>query len=138
MSSSRSCKNHSDSFCYICGEFKTANNRKSIIDFVRKAYYAYFGMKLGDQNKSRATHVVCKTCVEHLRQWTFGTRKSMRFGIPMVWREPRDHVEDCYFCSVSVIGVNKKKRKSFTYPNLPSAIRLVLHSHDIPVPVFKE
>ena len=63
-------------------------------------------MKLGDQDKSWAPHIVCKTCLEHLRQWTLGTRKSMRFGIPMIWREPRNHVDDCYVCAINVAGVN--------------------------------
>ena len=74
---SRSCKNHPDCFCYICGEYKTVDNRKSITDFVRKAYYTYFGIKLGGQDKPLAPHVVCKICVERLRQWTSGTRQSM-------------------------------------------------------------
>ena len=43
---SRSCKNYPDCFCYICGEYKTADNRQSLKDFVRKAYYVYFGIKL--------------------------------------------------------------------------------------------
>ena len=101
---SRSCKNHPDCFCYICGEWKTVDNRKSITNFVRKAYCAYFGIKLGDQDKSWAPLVVCKTCVEYLRQWTSGTRQSMGFEIPMVWREPTNHVDDCYFCSINVKG----------------------------------
>ena len=94
-------------------------------------------MKLGDQDKSWAPHIVCKTCLEHLRQWTLGTRKSMRFGIPMIWREPRNHVDDCYFCAINVAGVNRKKRKSLNYPNLQTAIRPVPHCDEIPVPVFK-
>ena len=61
-------KNYPDCFCYICGECKTVDNRKSITNFERKAYYAYFGIKLGDQNKPWAPLVVCKTCVEDLRQ----------------------------------------------------------------------
>ena len=65
---SRFCKNHPDSFCYICCECKTVDNKKSITDFVRKAYYAYFGIKLGDQDKPWAPLVVCKTGVERLRQ----------------------------------------------------------------------
>ena len=71
---SRFCKNHYDCFCYVCGEYKTVENRKSITDFVRKVYYAYFGIKLGDQDKPWVSHVVCKTCVERLRKWTTGTR----------------------------------------------------------------
>ena len=30
-SRSRSCKNHPDSFCYICGEFKITDERKKLI-----------------------------------------------------------------------------------------------------------
>ena len=85
---SRSCQNHPDFFCYICGEYRTVDKRKYITDFVRKEYYAYFGIILGDQDKPWAPDVVCKTCVERLRQCTSGTRQSMGFGIPIVWREP--------------------------------------------------
>ena len=90
--------------CYICGEWKTVGNRKSMTDFMPKAYYAYFGIKIRDQDKPWAPHVVCKTCSERLRQWTSGIRHSMGFGIPMVWREPTNHVDDCYFCSINVTG----------------------------------
>ena len=134
---SRSCKNHSDCFCYICGKYKTIDNKNSITDFVRKAYFAYFGIKLRDQDQQWAPHVVCKTCVERLRLWTSGTRQSMGFGIPMVWREPTNHVDDCYFCSINVTGVNEKKRKSSSYRSFPSAIRPVAHGADIPMPEFK-
>ena len=97
---SRSCKNHPDCFCYICSEYKTVDNRKSIIDFAQKAYYAYFGIKLGHKDKKQASpHVVCKACVERLRQWTSGTKKSMGFGIQMVLREASYYIDNCYFCS---------------------------------------
>ena len=35
-------------------------------------------------------------------------------------------------------GIKKKKRKSFIYPNLPSALPPVAHYDEIPIPVFKE
>ena len=134
----RSCKNHPDCFCYNCGEYNTVDNRKSITDFVRKTYYAYFGIKLGDQDKPWAPHVVCKTCVERFRQWTSGTRQSIGFGIPIVWREPKNHVDDCYFCSINVTGVNKKKRRSLSDKGFPSAIRPLAYSTDIPIPEFNK
>ena len=45
-----------------------------IDDLVQMAYLAYFGLKLGDQDKSCALHMVYKTCKERLRFWTNGER----------------------------------------------------------------
>ena len=54
----------------------------------------------------------------------------------MVWREPRDHVTNCYFCIIKTKGVGKKNRHKISYPNISSAIPLVLHCEALPVPVF--
>jgi hypothetical protein len=98
----------------------------------KKTYYAYFKVKLGDHDKGWAPHVVYNTCVEGLRHWYQGTRSSMPFGIPMVWREPQNHY-DCYFCLCNVSGCNKKKA-GIKYPNLSSAIRPMPHGPDDPIP----
>ena len=73
-SSQRCCKNHPDSFCYICGEFVMGKQKRHITDFVKSTYEAYFDMRLGDQGKW-ALHIVCKTCVETLCSWTNGLLK---------------------------------------------------------------
>ena len=52
----------------------------------------------------------------------------------MVWREPTDHVSDCYFCLTNITGVTAKPKHIVQYPNLPSAIRPVPHSVELPVP----
>ena len=124
-------------FCYICGEYTLQSNRKGITESVKRAYLAYFKVMLGDQDKSWAPHIVCKQCVEHLRQWTKNVRKSLRFGIRMVWRKPKNHFDDCYFCAVSTKGINRKNKKSLVYPNLEWAIRPIPHCNEIPVPVFE-
>ena len=111
---------------------------RNITGFVKRAYQAYFEVKLGDQDKSWAPHTVCKTCVEYLRRWTRGAKTSLKFGIPMVWREPFDHASDCYFCAINTTGINRKNRHSLQYPNLPSARRPVAHCEEIPVPAFRE
>jgi len=48
------------------------NQRKSITIFVNQTYYAYFGVTLGNQNKSWASHKVYKICVKCWRQWKTG------------------------------------------------------------------
>ena len=134
--SRRQCNNHPDCFCYICGEYTFVNQRKDISEFVRRAYLSYFKVKLGDQDKAWAPHIVCKTCIEHLRQWTNGTRKSLKFGVPMIWREQKNHSDDCYFCQVCIKGINSKNKSKWAYPNLASALRPIAHSEEIPVPSF--
>ena len=138
MAYRRRCRNDPDVFCYICGSFITTKQSMSITYFVRKAYFGYFGMRLGDQDKTWAPHTVCRSCVENLRQWTKGIRKSLSFGIPMVWREPQNHVNDCYFCMTNISGFNAKTKSLITYPNLPSAIRPVPHSVEVPIPEFSK
>jgi hypothetical protein len=91
-------------------------------------------MKLGDQDKSWAPHTVCSVYVEDLRNWTKEKKKALQFGIPMVWRQPINHFDDCYFCMCTLKGFNTKNKKAITYPNMPSAIRPVPHGPDIPVP----
>ena len=54
----------------------------------------------------------------------------------MIWREPKNHFDDCYFCAVNTKGINRKKRNSLVHPNLESAIRPTPHCNEIPVPVF--
>ena len=56
----------------------------------------------------------------------------------MVPREAINHVDECYFCSVNVTGVNKKNHKSLSYKSFPLAIQPVLHSADIPIPEFNK
>jgi len=52
----------------------------------------------------------------------------------MVWREPTDHASDCYFCLTSITGVTEKSKHTVQYPNLPSAMKPVPQSAELPVP----
>ena len=44
----RQCRNNPDAFCCICGKYMMAKYRFNVRDFTKRAYEAYFGMKLGD------------------------------------------------------------------------------------------
>ena len=90
--------------------------------------------KIGDQDKSSAPHICCKPCYNGLTAWFNGKKAAFNFAVPMVWREPRNHADDCYFCLTNITGFNASSRKKIKYPNLRSAIRPVPHSDDLPVP----
>ena len=62
----------------------------------------------------------------------------MPFAVRVVWREPRDHVSDCYFCMTDVTSVTAKNTKHINHPNVPSAMRPVLHSDKLKVPISTE
>ena len=44
---------------------------------------------------------------------------GVAFGIQMTWREPADHVKDCYL--VTTQGFNAKNKSKIEYPKLSSA-----------------
>ena len=73
-----------------------------------------------------------------MEQWIHGSRKALKFGIQMIWREPKNYTDDCFFCAINLTGIKKKKRKSLIYANLPSVLRPVAHCDEIPIPIFKE
>ena len=58
----KQCQINSDVFCCTCGEYVMAKYRFNERDFTKRAYKAYFGMKLEDQDKSWAPHKVCEHC----------------------------------------------------------------------------
>ena len=142
-SSSRfSCQFHPDSFCYVFGCYvgtSKTNETKHVIVYGTKlciAYEAYFGMPLGDMDKAWAPHSCCGSCRSTLEGWLHGSHKSMPFAIPRIWREPQNHLNDCYFCAVdkAIRFQTIKKRKTYQYPDLPSSIAPVAHSSQYPVP----
>ncbi|UYV64915.1 hypothetical protein LAZ67_3002413 [Cordylochernes scorpioides] len=65
--------------------------------------------------------------------WIKGDR-HMPFAVPMIWREPKDHSSDCYFCLTKTTAITSKSRHTVEYPDLPSAMRPVPHSDILPVP----
>ena len=93
----KKCTSSTNSFCYICGDFTVAGDRCNITMNIKKLYHAFFGIKLGDQDKDFAPYVACNSCASKLRMWYQKKLKSLPFGVPMVWREQQNHHNDCYF-----------------------------------------
>ena len=130
----RGCLNKANSFCYVCGDFTTVAQCWTITSLLRTAYFHYFDCKIGDQDKSWAPHICCKPCYNGLTAWFNGKKVAFNFAVLMVWRELRNHTDDCYFCLTNITCFNASSRKKIKYPNLWSAMRPVPHSDDLPVP----
>ena len=74
-------KSNPEMFCYICSNVVLPNCQTKATDFVKKPYHDYFGVKIGDQDKTFTPLVSHKTCVENLMDWRNGKRKSMPFSM---------------------------------------------------------
>ena len=137
MSSKRKCHLSPDSFCYICGHYIGSKQQKHKISPGTKLVtaYSYFGMPIGDQDKTWSPHDCCRSCRSTLEGWLRGEIKCMSFAIPRIWRQPTNHLNDCYFCMVDVSHYRKSKdKRSIVYPSIPSSIAPMLHCEDLPIP----
>jgi hypothetical protein len=96
----------------------------------------YFGLEILNQNKPWVPHVVCGSCRSTLEACVRGEKRKMAFGIPRLWREPQNHVNDCFFCLVDLSHLKKKTKNRFhiQYPDVPSSRAPVPHSVELPPP----
>ena len=62
----------------------------------------------------------------------------MPFAVPMVWREQKDHLTDCYFCLTKIDSFNQKTRDKVKYKFVALAMQPCPHSDELPVPASPE
>ena len=92
-------------------------------------------MTIGDQDETWSPHVCCGSYRSTLEEWLRGKIKCVPFAIPRIWREPSNHLNDCYFCIVDVSHYRKSKdKKSIVYTSIPSSTAPVPHCEDLPIP----
>ena len=61
----------------------------------------------------------------------------MPFAIPLACDDSTNHLNDCYFCTVTTIkqDIMKKTKKVITHTYISSEIQPVPHGDDLSVPV---
>ena len=106
--------------------------KRNLTPLVKKCYELYFGCKVYDKDKSWTHNIYCETCMRLLTGWV-NRSWQMPFAFPMVWKEPNNHSCDSYLCVNSLTGINSKSKHTRKCPDLPSAIRSVPHSEELPV-----
>lgn len=119
------CKNNPDIFCYVCGEYCVARERKRITESFKGIYQQYFGIGLRcGANVKYAPSVVCSKCYRSLLKWNQGQIDYIEYAFPMMWSPMEKHIADeCYFCKVEVFGDNRRTKSIINYPNLDTARR---------------
>jgi hypothetical protein len=90
-------------------------HQRNIMGFIRKVYYTYFDVKLGDQDKSWAPHKVCYVCVENLRKWPEGEKESIQIWCPTDMEGAKKNNNDCYFCMLLGQQTGNTKFPCFMY-----------------------
>ena len=58
----------------------------------------------------------------------------MPFAVPITWREPKNHVEDSYFCCVCDSDLLANNRRKLVYPNMNFAMRQIPLDKNLPGP----
>jgi hypothetical protein len=106
---------------------------KPLSPLVRKVYELYFSGLVGDQDKVWTPKICCGSCSRTLAGWLKGTHRSMPLAAPMVWREPRNHLDDGYFCVTNITGLSVQSKHNTEYLNTPSALRHIPQDDSMPV-----
>ena len=119
-----SCKNKLSSFCFICSKAVLKSQRKPLSKLIRKTYELYFGSKVRDQHKVWALLICCSSCSRTWEGWLKGTDTSMLFGVQIVWHDPQDHRNNCYFCMTKMTGFSRFSKCKIEYSNIPCALKI--------------
>lgn len=122
------CKRSPDNFCYVCGLYIFKNSLYALTESLKIAFRNYFGFSVTNQDKEWVPHVICQSCKTVLHMWSTGAKRYLAFEVPMLWREPTNHVTDCYICLFEWSGVQNKLSTNIKYANVPSVSKPVPRS----------
>ena len=83
--------------------------KSALTPLTNRAYFLYFDRKA---TRTRARlHVCCTSCSSKLNAWVDCKRRSTSLVVSMVWREPTNHLTNCYFCVMPPIQKGVPRRR---------------------------
>lgn len=116
------CNVDHNEFCFVCG-FWFSCEKKRIISTHKfmEAYKKQFNCDVADRNVQWSPSVCCNNCHRRLQD----EQKPIKYSSPVIWSEPKNHPEDCYFCKTVIpVGRNKNRPRWVKYPD-PSTVSIV-------------
>lgn len=127
------CRVSPNRFCNICGEYVVKNDGRTLTATIKIAYFHFFGYKMVS-DKPWIPNVSCARCSYSLLEWYRGKPRALPFLTPMIWRQPENHHDNCYFCVINVSGYSKTNKRSISYPDLASVTKPVLRLGNEKIP----
>lgn len=120
-------------FCFICGHFTPSKRSKGqLSQKLILTYEKYFDQKF-ISGVPWVPQTICKRCYNYLLEWSHHKRKSLPFGVPMIWTNPINHdPSNCYACVNTKRGLQKKNMAKFQYKSVRSAQVPLPHTDNIP------
>lgn len=67
------CANDPDNFCYICGKYIIAKNRRTFNKLIEENYLQYFGIRVENLNEPWTPGILCRLCYDNLARWGSGS-----------------------------------------------------------------
>lgn len=111
------CENLVNHFCIVCGNYFPSGFLENLTTNLLSSYDECFGLSSQDFiDNSWVPNSICRTCQSSLSYWKSGVRSKQPFFSPMIWREPRNHENDCFFCANKhFLGASKKTKINLRY-----------------------
>ena len=91
---------------------------KIVTNELKVAYLQYFGFVVVNTDKPLVPKLFCNACRTKLYKGSVGENMYFSFSVPTLWREQNNRVDEFYFCSMNVVGINAKKLARYEYPDV--------------------
>ena len=75
-------------------------NKEILLMTIKKMYMIYIGCPLGNQDKTWLPYKICKKYCLGLHEWPNKRSYFMPLAVLIIWRDPKYHCQDCYFCLI--------------------------------------
>lgn len=111
MASRFPCLNKINHFCYVCGKYEAKKGLRQITDGLQDKYAECFGKCMKHLDKPWTPDNICNSCRVMLNRFNKKNCITKAVIEPVVWREPSDHSNDCFFVRVKLQDTIRKIKK---------------------------